>query len=175
MKEKYNTQLENNRILQQNNRKLEILFTKGDNSKKKELIERVEYYRKEFEDLENKYSKNDYNNERIMEISKELDEVKNESDKFYDQVIRSEGGKNKNNKKSEDGAYAELEKKCNILKVNNKKLNEKVEFHQEAYYKKLNELNDYIAQNKSELVITNTIETQTNTIETQIDLEDDDK
>jgi len=202
MKEKYDIQVENNNILKVDNKKLETLFLKGDNAKKRELLERVDYYQKQYEDLENKYSKNDYANDRIKELIDELDEVKRESDKWYNAFtdLQKENEKLKQKSQSnnstdepevEDSAYAELQNKYDIAINNNKKLQEKVEFHSEAYYKKLNELNDYKAKNqnqnnnvdykneieklqekvvelqkviddnKSELVITNTIETQT--------------
>ena len=160
MKEKYDIQVENNNILKTDNKKLETLFLKGDNAKKRELVERVDYYQKQYEDLENKYSKNDYANDRIKELIDELDEVKRESNKWYDNYIalQKENEKLKQKSKSnsnhepevEDSAFSDLQKKYDIAINNNKKLQEKVEFHSEAYYKKLNELNDYKAKNENQ-------------------------
>lgn len=160
MKEKYDIQVENNNILKADNKKLETLFLKGDNAKKRELVERVDYYQKQYEDLENKYSKNDYANDRIKELIDELDEVKRESNKWYDNYIalQKENEKLKQKSKSnsndepeaEDSAYAELQNKYDIAINNNKKLQEKVEFHSDAYYKKLNELNDYKAKHENQ-------------------------
>jgi len=160
MKEKYDIQVENNNILKTDNKKLETLFLKGDNAKKRELVERVDYYQKQYEDLENKYSKNDYANDRIKELIDELDEVKSESNKWYDNYIalQKENEKLKQKSKSnsnhepevEDSAFSDLQKKYDIAINNNKKLQEKVEFHSEAYYKKLNELNDYKAKNENQ-------------------------
>ncbi len=204
MKEKYDIQVANNKILKDDNKKLETLFLKGDNSNKRDLVERVDYYQKQYQDLENKYSNNDYANDRIKELIDELDEVKRESNKWYDKYLELQEENQKLKEKSqsnnstdepevEDSSFSELQNKYDIAINNNKKLQEKVEFHSEAYYKKLNELNDYKAQNqnqnqnnnvdykneieklqekvvelqkviddnKSELVITNTIETQT--------------
>ncbi len=202
MKEKYDIQVANNKILKDDNKKLETLFLKGDNSNKRDLVERVDYYQKQYQDLENKYSNNDYANDRIKELIDELDEVKRESNKWYDKYLELQEENQKLKEKSqsnnstdepevEDSSFSELQNKYDIAINNNKKLQEKVEFHSDAYYKKLNELNDYKAKNqnqnnnvdykneieklqekvvelqkviddnKSELVITNTIETQT--------------
>ena len=158
MKEKYDIQVENNKILKTDNKKLETLFLKGDNAKKRELVERVDYYQKQYEDLENKYSKNDYANDRIKELIDELDEVKRESNRWYNKYVDLEKENEKQKSKSnsndepeaEDSAYAELQNKYDIAINNNKKLQEKVEFHSEAYYKKLNELNDYKAKNENQ-------------------------